>query len=79
MLSPSTEAYDRGEKLDNYKAIATLEEVVLVANPERLIEIWRRNSDLWSRHEFREGSAALTSIACELTFDDVYRNRLLAR
>ena len=79
VLSPSTEAYDRGEKLDNYKTIASLEEVALVANPERSIEIWRRTSGLWAHYEFREGSAPLISIACELMLEDVYRNRLLPR
>src|SRR5262245_30524586 len=32
VLSPSTQQYDRGEKLDHYKQIPSLQEVVLVAH-----------------------------------------------
>jgi Uma2 family endonuclease len=42
VLSPSTEAYDRGEKLSHYKLIPSLEEVVLVAHDEHRLEVWRR-------------------------------------
>jgi Uma2 family endonuclease len=35
VLSPSTEAYDRGEKLEHYKRISSLRAVVLVAHERR--------------------------------------------
>lgn len=41
VTSPSTEKYDRGEKLEHCKRIASLKEVVLVSHRERLIEVWR--------------------------------------
>lgn len=78
VLSPSTEAYDRGEKLDHYKKIAVLEEIVLVANPQRSVEVWRRSKDIWKREEATVGFATLTSVGCQLALDEVYRNRLLA-
>ena len=76
VLSPSTEVYDRGEKLDNYKKIVALQEVVLVAQSERLIEVWRRNGEVWARHEVRAGAAKIESVGCELLLDEVYRSRL---
>jgi Uma2 family endonuclease len=75
--SPSTAAYDRGEKLEHYKKIPSLREVVLVAHEERLIEIWRRgDNDVWSRREARNGTIALTAVECVLVVDDVYRDEL---
>lgn len=48
VLSPSTEDYDRGEKLAAFKRIASLREVVLVAHDERRLEIWRRVGAIWT-------------------------------
>lgn len=42
VLGPSSEEYDRGEKLDDYKRIPGLQEVVLVAHRKPAIEVWRR-------------------------------------
>ena len=77
VLSPGTAAYDRGEKLAHYKRIPSLREVVLVAQDERLIEVWRRDeSGAWTRHEARSGSITLVSIACTLEVNEVYRDEL---
>jgi Uma2 family endonuclease len=35
VTSPSTEAYDRGEKLNHYRRIPSLQEIVIVAHGER--------------------------------------------
>ena len=61
VLSPSTEDYDRGEKLAHYKQIPSLQEVVLVAHEENRIELWRRRQqDRWSLDVCRgEGTAVL--------------------
>lgn len=42
VLSPSTEAYDRGEKLLHYKRISSLRSVVLIAHDRRELEVWAR-------------------------------------
>lgn len=78
VTSPSTDAYDRGEKLDHYKRIPSLREVVFVSHRETLVEVIRREEDgSWSRHEARPGRALkLASLGCELSVDDVYRNPL---
>lgn len=75
ILSPSSAAYDRGEKREHYKQIASMREVVLVAHDERLIEVWRRgDGGTWSRREARTGSLELTSVPCALSVDEVYRD-----
>jgi Uma2 family endonuclease len=78
VLSPSTEDYDRGEKLSHYQTIASLEEVVLVAHDRPEIEVIRREADgTWSRHIAGAGqSVRLTSIACDLAVAEVYRDPL---
>lgn len=45
VLSPSTEAYDRGEKCHHYQRIPALREVLLVAHDHMEVEIRRRSGD----------------------------------
>lgn len=49
VLSPSTEEYDRGEKLQHYRTISSLEHYVLVAQDARSVESWTREGDAWTR------------------------------
>lgn len=74
ILSPSTEDYDRGEKLGHYKQIASLAEIVLVAHDRRELEIVRREDDgSWSREIVRDDQVArLASIDCNLPVPEVY-------
>jgi Uma2 family endonuclease len=56
VLSPSTEDYDRGEKLGHYKQVESLREVMLVAHDRHEVEVVRREDDgSWSRHIARDG------------------------
>ncbi|WP_438015684.1 Uma2 family endonuclease [Sorangium sp. So ce315] len=75
VLSPNTEAYDRGEKFAHYQTIPSLREYVLVSHQRRRVEVLRRNDDgTWTLHDVREGGvAALASIGCSLPLDEVYR------
>jgi Uma2 family endonuclease len=77
VLSPTTEAYDRGEKLSHYKRIASLEEIVLVAYDERRLEVWHRDGDRW-RLDVAHGTQSMTlrSVGCDLPLDEVYRDPL---
>jgi len=74
VLSPSTEVYDRGEKLAHYKRIESLREIVLVAHDERRIDLWRRTKSSWTQLTVGPGEAArLSSLHdIELPVDDVY-------
>jgi Uma2 family endonuclease len=77
VLSPSTEAYDRGEKLAHYKRIESLEDVVLVAQERQQVEVWHRGADGWSLAVVQEGEVArIRSIESDLPLAEVYRNPL---
>lgn len=78
VLSPSTEDYDRGEKLGNYKQIPSLREVLLVAHDLHEVELVRREADgTWSRHIAREGETIrLLSVDSELSVAEIYQDPL---
>lgn len=77
VLSPSTEAYDRGEKLAHYKRVPSLEDIVLVAHDRRRLEVWHREADGWTLDVVQgDGTADLRGIACRLAIEEVYRNPL---
>lgn len=78
VLSPSTEAYDRGEKLAHYKRIASLQEVLLVAHDEDRIDLWRRTPHGWTQISFRPGQEVeLESLhGIRLPVDGVYLDRV---
>jgi Uma2 family endonuclease len=53
ILSPSTEAYDRGNKFAAYRQLESLQEYVLVSIEARRIEVFRRDaSGHWVLHPF---------------------------
>ena len=43
VLSPTTEAYDRGNKFAAYRTLASLQEYVLVSTEQRRVEVFRRD------------------------------------
>lgn len=78
VLSPSTETYDRGEKLEHYQQISSLCEVVLVAHDERRVDVWRRAKDLrWDQAVARSDDIAhLPSLGCDLPLKEVFYDPL---
>lgn len=76
VTSPSTAAYDRGAKLEQYRLLPALREVLLVAHDDQRLTVVRRNDDgTWSEHEARAGGAIeLLSLGLRLAVDDVYRD-----
>ena len=74
VLSPSTEAYDRGEKFAYYRRIDSLQEYLLVSQTRPRIERFTRQGDLWIMQEF-SGVSAIVSIPsanCSLPLAEVY-------
>jgi Uma2 family endonuclease len=73
VLSPSTEDYDRGEKLAHYKKLASLEEILLVAHDAPRVERWYRRKGRWAL-DVAEGEAtlALPSIDCSLSLARIF-------
>ena len=75
VLSPSTAAYDRGEKFEHYQQIAPLKEYILVSQDKNHVEHYCRQGARWLQTEFQglEEVVPLRSIGCELRLQDVYR------
>lgn len=74
VLSPSTEAYDRGGKFSHYRKIASLREYLLVTQDQASIERYVRQGDVWILTEALglEASMPLESIDCILSLREVY-------
>ena len=75
VLSPSTEAYDRGVKFGYYRRLASLREYMLVAQDKMLVEHFVREDDGWLLTETTDPAAVvrLPSIGCEVPLAEVYR------
>jgi Uma2 family endonuclease len=76
VLSPSTAAFDRGDKFAAYRSIAGLDEVVFVSQHERRVETYTRQADdSWLMRESRaNGAIALRSLSTPLSLDLVYKD-----
>ena len=74
VLSPSTEAYDRGAKFKHYRTIPSLREYLLVASEYIDVELHRLSpgGETLVRAERLEDSIELQSINCRLSLADIY-------
>ncbi len=75
VLSPSTEAYDRGGKFEHYQAIPSLAEYILVAQDKpRVEQFLRQDGNRWLLTAFSglDARIVLPSIRCELALGDIY-------
>ena len=78
VLSPSTEAYDRGGKFQLYRRIQTLQEYVLISADKIGLDCFRLNDrGLWELHPFVEGDDVhLVSVdftfPLSLVYEDVF-------
>ncbi len=81
VLSPSTEAYDRGRKFEKYRGLRSLVEYVLLAQDRAFVEVYRREPDgAWRLHEHRAGAeVVLASVGLRLSVDDLYRGVLASQ
>lgn len=74
VLSPSTEAFDRGYKFQCYQALPSLQEYVLVSSRYQFVEIYRRQpNEIWSYQAYRPAqSVVLASLNIEIAFAEIY-------
>ena len=74
VLSPSTEAFDRGEKFAHYQELVSLREYILVSQDRMHVEQHRLIEAQWVRNKFEapEDVLKFNSIQCELTLRDIY-------
>jgi len=77
VLSPSTEAYDRGKKLQRYLQIPSLEEYVLIAQAEPSIDTYFRHPDgswTFSVAYGLDATVTLRSLGVSVPLGEVYAN-----
>ena len=74
VLSPSTQANDRGGKFTWYRRLASLREYLLVDPDSREVQLFRRGSDgLFTLHDLTGAPlVTLTSIDCQLPAEDIF-------
>lgn len=74
VTSPSTEAFDRGEKLAAYKTIKSLQAVWIISHREPRITVVERNKKSWRSSEHRAGkTVTLAAPALTVDVDAIYR------
>jgi Uma2 family endonuclease len=80
VLSPSTEAYDRGRKLAFYRQCPSIREYVLVDSQRQTVEVFRREKNtFWTYHAFGPGDdVELASLGVRFPLVKLYRNVVLA-
>lgn len=80
VLSPSTEAYDRGNKFKLYRRNPILQEYVLVDAETMAIELFRKNNgDTWQIIDYDPGDMMeLTSIKLTFPIEQVYEDIIFA-
>lgn len=74
VLSPSTEAYDRGEKFAHYRRLESLQEYILVAQDKVRIEHYVRQGEQWVLSEASDlnDTVHLATVDCAVTLQDIY-------
>ena len=74
VLSPSTEAYDRGDKFGHYRRLDSLQEYILVAQDRVRVEHYLRQGEQWLLTELSdiEDVLHLSSIGCDLPLREIY-------
>jgi Uma2 family endonuclease len=77
VLSPSTVAFDLGDKFVAYRSIPGLDEIVFISQHQRRVECYTRQADdSWVLREYRDDGALVLSVlaaplALRLVYEDV--------
>lgn len=77
VLSPSTEAHDRGKKFMLYRKLTSLEEYLLIDPRSYYVELFRRENDIqWSLTaiEGADSLLKLSSVGLQCTLADLYED-----
>ncbi len=75
VLSPSTEAFDRGDKFARYRRLESLADYVLVSSERMRVEHYvRQAGGVWALTEYDqpEHGVPLASVGCELPLKEIY-------
>jgi Uma2 family endonuclease len=75
VLSPSSEAYDRGRKFNNYRKVESLKEYLLVSQEFVKVELFSRNDDgTWNISDFDQltDNVEIPSIGIAISLAEIY-------
>jgi Uma2 family endonuclease len=74
VLSPSTEAYDRGRKFEHYRTIESLRHYVLVAQDRMNVDVFTPENGRWVMTSANSAGATvrLEAIGCEIPLGELY-------
>ncbi|MEL6320464.1 MAG: Uma2 family endonuclease [Cyanobacteria bacterium J06626_14] len=75
VMSPGTEAYDRGGKFALYRRLETLKEYVLASSEAKTVEVFRLNEEgTWTFILYDEKSEVeFISVGVTLSIQDIFR------
>jgi Uma2 family endonuclease len=73
ILSPGTEAYDRGRKFLLYQELASVREYILINWQRQLVEVYRRENGRWIyQHYAPDEHVELASLQLEIPISIIY-------
>ncbi len=72
VLSDSTEHIDKGEKLETYQLIPSLNQYILVDQTRRKIEMYTRASGVWIYQMLETGEFRVACLDVVVTLNKVY-------
>lgn len=79
VLSPTTEATDRGKKAAYYRACPTIQEYMMINSEEVLVEVHRREEERWTINTFEPGDTViLESLGIRFPIEEAYEGTSLA-
>jgi Uma2 family endonuclease len=76
VLSPSTAKYDRTEKFERYKSLASFREYILIDSRSVLVEPFIKDEQgNWNSTKYRQLTEALTiaSVGISMALEEIYR------
>jgi Uma2 family endonuclease len=77
VLSPTTEASDRGDKWHHYQRIPSLKDYVLIGQETQQVEVYHRTDDGWSYRSYEGDEAVeLASLGVTLSLPELYLDPL---
>ena len=78
VLSPTTEAIDRGKKAAYYRSCPTIQEYMMVDSEEVFVEVHRLEEGRWTINNFEPGdSITLESLGIQFPIEDAYEGTSL--
>lgn len=78
VLSPTTEAIDRGKKAAYYRACPTIKEYMMVDSEEVFVEVHRLEEGRWTINNFEPGDTiTLESLDIQFLIEDAYEGTSL--